>query len=144
MTKKRSGNWRCSGERGLTLIEVLVALGILTAVGATFMIGLTVTSKASLVSQERVNTESLAKSQMERIKSWQYDSDNNPPQYGDAKLPPEDFPAGYDITITAIRLDPKGDGTGNDDGIQKITVTVTLNGEAIFTLDDYKGRQGEG
>ncbi|MBM3176017.1 MAG: hypothetical protein FJZ93_09945 [Chloroflexi bacterium] len=125
-------------QAGLSLVEVLVALGILAAVGATFMIGLAVTSKSSLVSQERVNAESLAKSQMERVKSWQYDADNNPPQYGDAKLLAEDIPDGYDLIISAERLDPKGDGTGNDDGIQKVTVAVTLNGETKFVLVGYK------
>ncbi|MBM3155158.1 MAG: hypothetical protein FJ008_07455 [Chloroflexi bacterium] len=125
-------------QAGLSLVEVLVALGILIAVGVTFITGLTVASKGSLVSQERVNAESLAKSQMERIKSWQYDDANNPPQYGDAKLPDDDIPDGYDLIISAERLDPKGDGTGNDDGIQKVTVTVTLNGEAVLTLENYK------
>ncbi|MBM3155619.1 MAG: hypothetical protein FJ008_09900 [Chloroflexi bacterium] len=125
-------------QAGLSLVEVLVALGILAAVGATFMIGLTVSSRASMVSQERVSAESLAKSQMERIKGWQYDDANNPPQYGDAKLPTEDIPDGYDLIIYAERLDPQEDGTGNDDGIQKVTVTVTLNGEAVVTLENYK------
>jgi len=138
MITKRFWNWHCKDDCGFTLIEVLVALGILAVVGATFITGITVASKGSMVSQERVTAESLAKSQMESIKSWTYDSDNNPPQYGDAKLSADDIPDGYDITINAERMDPKGDGIENDDGIQRIIVTVTRNGETVLTLVDYK------
>ncbi len=125
-----------NGERGLTLIEILVALGILAAVAVVFLVGMATSSKAVMVSQERVTVDSLAKSQMESIKSWEYDDDNNPPQYQSAKL--TDIPTGYDITITAARLDPKGNGTDNDDGLQEITVTVTHGGETVFTLVGYK------
>ncbi|MBM3143278.1 MAG: type II secretion system protein [Chloroflexi bacterium] len=125
-----------NGERGLTLIEILVALGILAAVAVIFLIGMSTSSKAVMVSQESVTADSLAKSQMERIKSWAYDAGNNPPNYEAAKL--TDIPDGYDITISAARLDPKGDGTDNDDGLQEITVTVTHDGEPVFTLVGYK------
>ena len=47
-------------------------------------------------------------------------------------------PAGYDVTIAASRLDPKNDGTGNDDGIQQIVVSVLQNGETKLTVTDYK------
>jgi hypothetical protein len=43
--------------------------------------------------------------------------------------------------VAAQRLDPKGDGVDNDDGIQRITVTVTHNGELAFTLVGYKVKQ---
>ena len=125
-----------NGERGLTLIEILVALGILAAVAVVFLLGMSTSSKAVMVSQERVTVDSLAKSQMESIKSWEYDYNNNPPQYQSAEL--TDIPTGYDITITAARLNPKGDDPTNDDGLQEITVTVTRDGETVFTLVGYK------
>jgi hypothetical protein len=53
------------------------------------------------------------------------------------KLADQDIPAGYDIAISAARLNPKGDDPTNDDGLQKITVTVT-RGEDTFTLEGYK------
>ena len=127
-----------NGERGMTLIEVLVALGILAAVAGVFLAGMTTSSKAVMVSQEAVIADSLAKSQMEFIKSQAYDDDlnHNPPQY--LKLADEDIPDGYDIIITPARLDPKGDGLTNDDGLQEITVTVTRPGQPDFTLVGYK------
>ena len=121
-----------SDERGMTLVEILTALGILAAAAITFLLGIATASKAVMVSQERVAVDSLAKSQLERIKSWEYDETTNPPDYDDSKL--TDIPDGYDINIAAARLDPKGDGTSNDDGIQQITITVTHDGETAFNL----------
>ena len=124
------------GEQGMTLIETLVALGIIAAVAVVFLIGMTTSSKAVMVSQERVAVDSLAKSQMEDIKSQAYDDDlnHNPPQY--TKL--TNIPAGYDIAISAARLNPKGDDPTNDDGLQEITVTVTRDEVPVFTLVGYK------
>src|SRR4030042_3026189 len=94
-----------NGERGLTLIEILVALGILAAVAVTFLLSMTTSSRAVMVSQERVTADSLAKSQMERIKSETYDATSIPnPDYQAAKL--DDIPDGYDTDIAAVRLDP--------------------------------------
>jgi prepilin-type N-terminal cleavage/methylation domain-containing protein len=125
-----------NGERGLTLIEILVALGILAAVAVVFLIGMSTSSKAVMVSQESVTADSLAKSQMEYIKSQPYDDDlnHNPPQY--TKL--TNIPAGYDITITAARLNPDNDATDDDDGLQQITVTVTRDGETVLEVSGYK------
>jgi len=127
-----------NGEGGLTLIEILVALGILAAVAVTFLLSMTNSSRAVMVSQERVAVDSLAKSQMERIKSQLYD-DTIPIEYTELA----DIPDGYDIDITAVRLDPDEDGFDDDDGLQEITVTVTHDGETAFELVGYKVNQGE-
>jgi len=131
----------CGGQLGMTLIEILVALGILAAVAVVFLLGMTTSSKAVMVSQKAVAVDSLAKSQMENIKSWAYDDINDPPQYENAKL--TDIPDGYDITISAARLDPGDDGFDDDDGLQEITVTVTHDGETAFELVGYKVDTGE-
>lgn len=123
-------------QSGLTLVEVLVALAILAAVAVIFLLGLSTASRATVVSQERVTADSLAKSQMEYVKSSPYDDVNNPPLYGiDPNLL---IPEGYGVSVTAEHLDPDNDGTDDDDGLQKITVTITRNGETIFTLESYK------
>jgi prepilin-type N-terminal cleavage/methylation domain-containing protein len=127
-----------NGERGFTLIEILVALGILAAVAVVFLLGMTTSSKAVMVSQERVAVDSLAKSQMEYVKSLPYDDVNNPITYPiDPNL---DIPPGYSILVNAERLNPDGpsDPPTDDDGLQQITVTVTRNGELSFELVGYK------
>jgi type II secretory pathway pseudopilin PulG len=124
-----------NGELGLTLIEILVAMGILAAVAVTFLVGMTTSSKAVMISRESVTVESLAKSQIERVKSWVYDI-NDPPNYQAARL--TDIPTGYNIQISAVRLDPENDGLADDDGLQQITVTVTSDDGSIFALVGYK------
>lgn len=129
-----------NAEPGFSLIEILVALGILAAVAVVFLLGMSTSSKAVMVSQESVAFDSLAKSQMEFIKSQPYDDnlDHNPPQY--LMLPADQIPAGYVIEIAAVRLNPDGPGdpTDDDDFLQQITVTITGNGQTTYTLVDYK------
>jgi len=121
-------------EKGMSLIEVLVALAILGLVAAAFLSGLATASRALIIADERTTAESLARSQMENVKNQPYDDINIPPQY---EIDPDlDIPPGYDIEITAERLDPEGDGTANDDGLQKITVLVKHDGKEVFTFID--------
>jgi len=60
------------GHRGVGLIETLIAVALLGMIGVVFLGGLFTTSKGVMVNQEKVATESLAKSQMEHIKAQDY------------------------------------------------------------------------
>ncbi|MCL0084400.1 type II secretion system GspH family protein [Dehalococcoidia bacterium] len=122
-------------ERGFSLIEVLVAVALLGIIAAFFLMALSTASRALLMADVRTTGESLARSQMEYVKSQPYDGTNNPPQYA---LLSDNIPDGYAISITAERLDPKGDGTANDDGIQKITVTIKHHDEEVIRLEGFK------
>lgn len=87
------------------------------------------------MSNEHTIAESLARSQMDSIQNQNYDRTNNPPSYAVIS----GLPAGYSITTPmAARLDPKGDGYTNDDGLQKITVTVKHGTKTLYNLVDYK------
>lgn len=120
----------------MTLVETLVALAIFGLVAGVFLAGLYVSSKSVMVSQERVAAESLAKSQMESIKAQDYVVDAT--SYPKITIPQDLVDQGYDMVIAADCLDPDDDGFGDDDGLQEITVTVTRNGDGVFTLVDYK------
>jgi hypothetical protein len=89
-----------------------------------------VTSKGSMVSQERVAVESLAKSQMEDTKAQDYIAEAT--SYPSVTLPADLGAQGYAIAVAAQPLNSP------DDGKQRITVTVTRNEETLFTLVDYK------
>ena len=122
-------------EKGFTLIEVIIAMALLGIIAIVFLGALATASNAIIIADERATAESLARSQMEYVKNQDYDGVNNPPQYTLLS----DTPADYTIVIDAVRLDPNGDGTDNDDGIQKITVTVDhLEKPEVITLEDYK------
>ena len=125
-----------NSERGMTLIEVVVALGILAAVAVIFLVGMSTSSRAVMVSQDHVTADSLAKSEMEYVKSLPYDDTGVPLIY--AIDPTITIPQGYNISVTAERLDPDGDGFADDDNLQQITVTITRDGVAILTVVGYK------
>jgi len=125
-------------EKGFSIVEVLIAVAVIGIVAAGFLAAVSAGSRAIITAGERAAAEAIARSQMEDIKVQSYDSTGNPPQYS-AML---DIAEGYRVTITAERLDPSGDGTSNDDGLQKITVTVTLRGKSITALEGYK-RDGD-
>ena len=127
----------CQGNsRGFTMIEVVIAIALIGLIGVAVLSALSTASMALIIADERATAESLARSQMEYVKNSPYDNVNDPPEYfPDLGAVPD----GYDIDIEAVRLDPEGDGTeDDDDGIQKITVTVSRDGEVKVTLEDYK------
>ena len=54
-------------ESGVTLMETVIALAILGVVSVTFLNGLTTTSKAVFMTDERSTAESIAQTQMEWV-----------------------------------------------------------------------------
>ena len=113
-------------SRGVTLIEVLVALVIFGIIAIVFAGGLGTASKAVFTADVRTNAESLARTQMEYAKSQGYiDYSEEPHEDYDLITPPE----GYEIAVTATEL---------NDGLQKITVTVSHEGRQVMTLEGYK------
>lgn len=110
----------------MTLVETLVALAIFGLVAGIFLGGLYVSSKSVMVSQERVAAESLAKSQMEYIKAQEYAE-----SYLEITVPSDLVAQGYAIDDPTVNDIHSGE-------LQKITVTVTRNGDGVFTLVDYK------
>ena len=117
-------------ESGMTLLETLVALAILGAVAVTFLSGLATTSRAAFVNDELATAGSLARSQMERAKNADYVYSAT--QYPSAPIPDRRDYVNYSATITAGPLH------NPDDGIQKITVTISRSGKEIIRLEGYK------
>lgn len=121
-------------ERGFSLLEVLLAVALAAILGMSVPSALSTANKATIISNEHTLGESLARSQMDYVQNQDYDHTNNPPVY---TLTPG-FPTGYTVVQTAERFDPKGDGTADDDGLQKITVTVMHETKIVYILVDYK------
>lgn len=135
-------------EKGFTLIEVIIALAILGIIGIAFLGALATASKAVAIADERASSESLARSEMEYVKSqdysladWSYElpSGTSPtgqfPDWWDFD-DPHTLPDGYTgfiVTVNAVPLH------ATDDGIQKITVTIKyLDDDTIIDLEGYK------
>lgn len=113
-------------ESGTGLIEILVALVVLGTVSVAFLSGLATASKANIITDEQTTAESLARSQMEWIKNAAYAAEYSPP-----------MPVGSDYTdyLTAITAEALYQP---DDGIQKITITVSRYGKQLLVLETYK------
>ena len=126
-------------QRGLGLVESLIAVAILGIAVVAFVMALSTGTVAVGECNQQVVAQSLARTQLEYTKSYLYD-----PQattypyvytYDETYNPsPITLPEGYaiDVEVEAI-LEP-----ATDANIQKITVTISRGGEDILTIEDYK------
>ena len=137
---------RC--QRGFSLTEVVIAMAAFGIVGASIMGALSVSNKTIVSTHEVTVAESLTRTVIEYVKRSEsdssleaghpvYNSDNTDyatlltldgdPYYGD-----------YAVDVDIERLDREADGTGDDDGIQKVTVEIEYRGKQALTTADYK------
>ena len=113
------------GQGGVGLVEVLVAVAILGVTLVAFLTAISTGSLGVATTEERVTAENLARSQLEYTKSLAYLA--APASY--ATVTP---PTGYAVSANATSI------AEGDSAIQRITVTVTRNGETLLTVEDYK------
>jgi prepilin-type N-terminal cleavage/methylation domain-containing protein len=145
--RKRFSLRSTRGEKGFTLIEVIIAMALLAIVAVAILSGLSTGSRAIFVADERATAESLARTEMEYVKNqdysdgpWAYKLPSgtppaDPPTWWNPANPPA-LPAGYDGYSVDVRADPLP-SQGTD--IQKITVTVGHHDKPdVITLEGYK------
>ena len=108
-------------EKGLVLIEAIVALALIGLIAAGFLGAIGTSYKSTTMSVEMTTAESLARSQMGYIKQQGYKPAGD---YDEIE-----HPAYYSINWTAIELVA---------GKQKITITVNHTGETALVLEGYK------
>ena len=136
------------GQTGFTLIEVLVAVAILAAIGVTFIGAIDVSYRNIRILDEKTQAEALIRSQLDAIKASTYlDSGNYtvtvtlPPQYSmtiNVESPQQigtadnnttlDYLVGYSVTT-----------------IQEITVSVFRTGNGgdrpVLSVGTYKVKE---
>jgi type II secretory pathway pseudopilin PulG len=122
--RKRVKEW-AQEQRGLGLVETLVAVAILGTSVVAFVVALSAGSIAVGEQDKEVVAQSLVRTQLEYTKSYPYDSEAT-------TYPAVDLPEGYAISISVASV------AGTDADIQKITVTVSWESEDIITVEDYK------
>jgi len=142
-----------SGERGLTMIETLVAVALLATLGVAFISALTTSTNATTLVEKKVDVDQLARTQLEYVKGLDYlpvwhigDPAPEPPNY--YKKTPADIyqdietaglitlPADY-IIVVSDPVSVVGEN-GRDPNIQKITVTIQKDGADLLVLEEYK------
>jgi type II secretory pathway pseudopilin PulG len=112
-------------QRGLGLVETLVAIALLGTSVVAFVTALSSGSIAAGEQERETIAQSLAQTQVEYTKSYPY----NPAA---TTYPTVTAPAGYAVSVGV------GSVPGTDINIQKITVTIRWDGLSILTVADYK------
>ena len=112
-------------EKGVALVESLVAVAILGTTVVALIISLATGSIAIRETDQEVVVQSLARTQLEYIKGYTYDPDAT-------TYPTVSTPPGYTISV-GVSSTPDA-----DPDIQKVTANISRDGELILTIEDYK------
>jgi prepilin-type N-terminal cleavage/methylation domain-containing protein len=116
---------------GFSLLEVMIAMGILAIVSVGFL-GALSTSSRSAVKVDQIDTgRTIAQAQMEWIKGQVFLSSG---QYSLNSDLMEQYP-GYSASVVASAP------VQRDGFIQTLTVTVTLHDQIVATLEDCKTKR---
>ncbi len=116
------------GQRGLGLVEALVALAILGTSVVAFAVALSTGTIAIGEQDEEVVAQGLAQTQLEFIKSCDFSP-------GAITYPVVAASSGYVVNVGVTPVP----GAGPD--IQKITVSVLRDGENVLAVQDYKANR---
>jgi hypothetical protein len=138
----KCGFW---GQTGFTLIENLVAVGILAAIGVVFMTALFTGYNNAGILNEKQTAEILIRSQLEDIKHGEFNENGIYPVT-------VEVPAHYSLTIsvtTPTCIGHPEDCVPLDDiigesvlsTIQEITVTASHSGKVVMAVACYKAIQ---
>lgn len=141
-------------QRGLTMVETVVAVALLSVIGVAFLSAMTTSTNATGLVEKKVDIDQLARSQLEYIKGLDYlpvwDPSGPVPEPANYyKKTPADIyqdietagqitlPADYTIVVSdPVSVDDTG-GSPNPD-IQKITVTIMKDGNNLLVVEGYK------
>jgi len=124
------------GEAGFTLVEELVALGIVAIGLAVVLLAIGTASVGLRETDEHVFAENLARSQLEQLQTATYSANPTAVPY-----PIVSAPAGYAVGLTVeYWTAPNGPFTATlrNDGMQRITVSISHDGQPVLDVAGYK------
>jgi prepilin-type N-terminal cleavage/methylation domain-containing protein len=131
---RRKEQLKMGKRKGLTLIEVLIALAILGIVSVGITLGLRNAINGAASTDSRETAKNIAETQMEYIKQSKYSTEYS-------LYTPTPLPDYWNHYVTNIAID-RVEGNPNVN-IQKITITVSYpdyyqEGSAELVLEDFK------
>ena len=133
---RRSARRVHDGQRGQTLAGELVALAILGFALALILGTITTATAGVKVKHDRVTGATAGRSQSELIVDASYSPDPTAIPY--PSIPPV---TGYSVDIGVEYWDAATETfitTVQDDGLQRITVTVSRDLDVVFEIESYK------
>lgn len=117
---------RNKGQIGFSLIEVLIAMALLSIICVPFLGALDFSSKVLFLTNEKQTARSIAEMQLEQIKSQTWNINYDPMDEIAANYP------GYEVDIqTSFPRSP-------DINIQRIEISVFHGDKSVFTIVSYK------
>lgn len=119
-------------QRGESLVELLVSLGLITTVLAVFVLSLSTGAMGVSINRQLTTAQTLALSQLESIKAAPYQ--RGAPGY------PGIASGEYTLSQTLRYWNGAAftENSADDQGMQQITVTVSLNGKPLLSVSNYK------
>jgi len=112
------------GEKGLSLIDVVIAIGVLGILAVGFLTASRSATTTLIRVDEKETAKNLAETQMEYVKALPFSESYSP----------MDAP-GYDaFTVDIVTSDI----SERDAGIQNVTVVVEREGREITRLSNYR------
>ena len=130
---------KMSSEEGFSLIEVLVATTLLAICAIGLLVVLSHTTTLLLRINLQESARNLATAQLEYIKSQAYDSTTADASLTYLKNDELDIEYGLNTVVTGVeRIHPIGSEQTEDEGVQKITITVLQGSNSLTTLEGYK------
>ena len=114
------------GEKGLALVEVLIAVAILAIAITTYVSAFSTSAIAIGKEERRVTAKAFAISQLHHTRAQAFQA--APIAYPTLTPPSPNYTVTSDATAIA----------GKDDNIQQVTVTVQFNGRTLSVLEDFK------
>jgi len=138
------------GQKGLTLIEVLVAAAILAVIGVVLLNALDTNAKATRTLDEKVVATNLATAYIEAIKASSY-AETYDDVVADITIPPQyivnvdiQFPSNIYVGEDGITYFTWSD-TYSDETFQQIAITVSRDdGKHILSICTFKTKRVEG
>ncbi len=138
----RKGRFRfLQGQKGISLIETVLAVAILAAIGVGLLRALDTNSRAVRTLDERVVATNLATAYFEAISKSIYDT-TDPPYYDDVVVDIP-IPAQYDVNYSISFSDDGHEwrATYDDETLQKITVFVSHQEKSVLSMCTFKAEK---
>jgi len=145
----RKGKFRfLQGQSGIGLLETVIAVAILGAIGVSLLTALGTNARATRTLDEHVVATNLATAYIEAIKASSY-AETYDDVVADITIPPQyivnvgiTFTSDGDTTDGITWVDEYLDGEGKERTIQKLTVTVSREGgKPVLTICAFKTKR---